>query len=168
MIFTGERSDATTPPGDRLQPIVPMIWLAGRYDLEPVMTEYDPKAEPKPDDLESYAETIHTSRATPHEFDNDKRLRYLITGSPGPLRLVDQQFKQTQAASQKGALLTVLPEHPGMLWIAGTDDRSINRLAAMIADKDRFPSELNPEAINGHVVQVILKDSSAHMEFFLH
>lgn len=167
MIFAGETSDVMPSSDDYLRTILPMIWLAGRYDLKPVMNEHHPQDEPKPDDLESYAVTIHTSRATPLEFDSDKRIRYLITGSPGSLHLVDQ-LNQTRAAPLQGALLTVLPEHPGMLWIAGTDGDSMNRLAEIITNKDSFPALLNEETIAGHVVQIVLRDSSHHMEFYAH
>jgi uncharacterized membrane protein (UPF0127 family) len=165
MIFAGETSGSMATSGDNLRVILPIIWLAGRYDLKPVMNEHNPRNEPKPDDLENYAVTIHTSQATPAEFDGDKRLRYRIAGSSGSFHIIDQ-LNPTQALPSKGAVLTVMPEHPGMLWIAGTDRDSMNRLTEMITGKDSFPADLNEQSIAGHVVQVVLRDTPLHMEFY--
>jgi hypothetical protein len=165
MIIAGETSGSTAISNENLRIIMPIIWLAGRYDLKPVINEHNPQNEPRPDDLENYAVTIHTSRTTPNEFDDDKRLRYLIADSAGSLRLVDQ-LNPTQTLPLKGAVLTVLPEHPGMLWIAGTDRDSIHKLAEIITSKDSFPAELNEDATAGHVVQAVLRDSSLHMELY--
>lgn len=98
MIFARETSGLTAASDDNLQAILPIIWLAGRYDLKPVINEHDPQNEPKPDAGENFAVTIHSSLTTPREFAGDKRLRYLIAGSPGALHFVDQ-LNQTQAIS---------------------------------------------------------------------
>ncbi|WP_260703563.1 hypothetical protein [Edaphobacter flagellatus] len=165
MIFADERPDRETASNDDLQAILPLIWLAGRYDLKPVMSGHDPKDEPKPGEFESYAAMIHSSLATPYELAKDKRLRYRIVGLPKALHLVDQ-FNPA-LPDEHGAILTVLPEHPAILWMCGTDGESINRLAKLITSKDTFPAQLNEGAMAGHVVQAVLRDSSPQVEFYI-
>lgn len=60
----------------------------------------------------------------------------------------------------------MLPEYPAVLWIAGTDVESMDRLAEIITSKDNFPAQLNEAALAGHVVQAVLKNTSPHVELY--
>lgn len=166
MILTAETSNFTATENN-LKAILPIVWLAGRYDLKPILKEPNSENEVKQDD-ESNAATIHGSLATPSFLADDRRLRYLIAGSPGKLHLVDR-MDPTQAVPDdlRGAVLTMLPDHPATMWIAGTDAESMNRLAEMLASKDSFPTQLDADTIAGHVVQIVLRSSSPHIEIYV-
>jgi hypothetical protein len=167
MIVAEEVSNLPLASNENLRAILPIIWLAGRYDLKPVMNEHTPQNEPRLDETQRNAVTIHSSLATPHQLAHDKRLRYLITESHGSLYLIDRSH-QSHATStdEQAALLTVLPEYPATLWIAGTDVDSINRLAELITNKDSFPASLNKDVMAGQVVQAVLRDSSSHLDLY--
>jgi hypothetical protein len=181
MILTGEKApDQPAMSNGVVQAIAPLIWLAGRYNLKPLMSSNKAGNDDKQAGLGGDAVIIHTSEATPPEFAADKRLRYLISAAPesqqtGPsqpdsLRLIDRlALSQDAFATDHTAVLTVFPDHPAVLWIAGTDWSSINKLAEMITSRGSFPSQLNAETEAGCIVQAVLRGgSSSHPELYTH
>gem|GEM_PF-1426346 len=174
MIFAGDRApNQTAMSDDTARALLPIIWLAGRYDLKPLMGSQKDNNDDKQAGLGGDAVIVHSAEATPPEFEADKRLRYLVSGepgSPGSLHLVDRLgLKQDALSMVPAAVLTVFPEHPAALWIAGTDWELINKLATRISSKNDFPPQLNEETQAGHVVQAVLSGgSSPHLEIYAH
>ena len=166
MILTAETSNFAATENS-LKAILPIVWLAGRYDLKPIIKESDSQNEARQGD-ENNAVTIHGSLATPYAFAGDQRLRYRIAGLPGKLHFVDR-FDPMQAVpgDLRGAVLTILPDHPAAMWIAGTDAESMNQLAEILANKDSFPTQLDADALTGHVVQIVWRSSSPHVEIYV-
>jgi hypothetical protein len=150
--------------------LFPLIWLAGRYDLKSLVNPQKTESEDKQAGPGAGAITIHSTQASPPEFAADKRLGYIISGSPGSLRLIDRLGPtQKVSATEHAAVLTVFPEQPGSLWIAGTDWESISRLSEMIATKSSFPRQLDEQTKAGDVVQVVYRGgSSPRLELYAH
>ncbi len=160
--------------GDMAQAILPMVWLAGRYDLRPLVRSLvrprEIESSDRQDVLAGNAVIIHSAEATQPTLEADKRLRYLISGSHGSYRLDDRlQPESKEVSPDRAAVLTVLPEQPATLWIAGTDWASESRLAEMISSKVNFPSQLTRETEAGRVVQVVwMSDPSPHLVIYSH
>jgi hypothetical protein len=175
LILNGDTaSDQATPqtplPDQIAQALLPMIWLAGRYDLKPLMSSQKTEGDDKQTDLSSEAVVIHSSETTSPEFAADKRLRYLLAGQAGSAHLVDRaSSKSDHPATQHAAVLTLFPDHPDVLWIAGTDAESINKLTEVLSGKNNFPSQLTEETEMGQVVQAVWRgDLSPGLEIYAH
>jgi hypothetical protein len=166
--YTGETDGADT--SSVAQAMLPMIWLAGRYDLKPLTEQPDPKTDEKRNVLAVDAVIVHTAESTPPEFEGDKRLRYLITTSNGKPHLTDRlQPAANQAVEGEAAMLTLLPEDPDTLWFTGTNWQSLNTLTEVISNKNSFPQQLNVAAESGRIVQAVWrKDSSPQLQIYTH
>jgi hypothetical protein len=163
MVLAGDKSPDQAA-------LFPLIWLAGRYDLKSLVNPLKTESEDKQGGLGAGSIIIHSTQASPPEFEADKRLGYIVSGPPGSLRLIDRRGSgEKVSATEHAAVLTVLPEHPGSLWIAGTDWDSISRLAEMIATKSSFPRQLDEQTQAGDVVQAVYRGgSSPHLELYAH
>ena len=177
LILTGEKTpQQTTTQAAALEgegtarAMLPIVWLAGRYDLQPLIGSQGMEANDKQAGLGGETAILHSAEATPLEFEADKRLRYLISGQAGVFHLIDQSGSTPDtSAGTHAAVLTILPEHPAVLWIAGTDWESTNKLAEMISGKDSFPSQLTWETEMGQVVQAVWRGNpSPHLEIYTH
>jgi hypothetical protein len=162
-------SDPDAKSNNMTQAILPIIWLAGRYNLNPVVQPHEVENNNKQGAIEGDAVTIRSVETTPPPLETDKRLRYQISASQGSFHLVNQLHPLPVSAQEHAAVLTVLPEHPSMLWIVGTDWKTVSKLTAMISSKNKFPTQLNIESEAGRVVQVVLRDESTqNLEFYTH
>jgi hypothetical protein len=170
LLSLDEAPDSGVTNGDVAQAILPMVWLAGRYDLRPLVRPREIENSDRQDVLAGNAVIVHSAEATQPALEADKRLRYLISGSQGSYRLVDSlQPGSKEFVPDRSAVLTVLPEQPATLWIAGTDWASESRLAEMISSKVNFPSQLTRETEAGHVVQAVwMSDPSPHLVIYSH
>ena len=177
LILDGDKGtgQATTQAGalegaGTARAMLPIVWLAGRYDLQPLMGSQEIEEDDKQAGLGGETAILHSAEATPPEFEADKRLRYLISRQAGAFHLIDRSdSKPDTSAGEHAAVLTVFPEHPAVLWIAGTDWESTNKLAEIISGKDSFPSQLARETEMGQVVQAVWKgDLSPHLEIYTH
>ncbi|AEU38279.1 hypothetical protein [Granulicella mallensis] len=167
---SGQATPQTPLPDQVAQALLPMIWLAGRYDLKPLMSSQKAEGDDKQTDLSNEAVVIHSSETTSPEFAADKRLRYLLAGQAGSAHLVDRaSSKPDLPATQHAAVLTLFPDHPDVLWIAGTDGESINKLTEILSAKNNFPSQLTEETERGQVVQAVWRgDPSPRLEIYAH
>jgi hypothetical protein len=175
LILSGEKTPEgptpqTTVSNDIARAMLPIVWVAGRYNLQPLMDPQDTEENEQQAGLGGETATIRSAEATPPELEADKRLRYLISGQPGSFHLIDRSGSMLDtSAGEHAAVLTVLPEQPSVLWIAGTDWESIHKLAEIISGKDSFPSQLTRETEMGQAVQVLLKENgSPHLEIYTH
>jgi hypothetical protein len=177
LILTGENApqqittQAAALEGEgTARAILPIVWLAGRYDLQPSIGSQEMEANDKQAGLGGETAILHSAEATPPAFEADKRLRYLISRQTGAFHLMDRSdSKPDISAGDHAAVLTVFPEHPAVLWIAGTDWESTNKLAEIISSKDSFPSQLARETEMGQVVQAVWRSNpSPHLELYTH
>jgi hypothetical protein len=153
-----------------VQAMLPMMWLAGRYDLQPLM---QPQTAKNDDKQEAYAENamvLHGSEATPAAVAANSRLRYTISVVQGMPRLVDALHPASDKSEHaSAALLTLLPENPSALWLSGTDWKAMSALLQIITSKNEFPAQLDTEAEAGHVVQAVWQSTpSPHIEIYAH
>lgn len=177
LILTGEKAPpqitnqtAALEDEGTARAMLPIVWLAGRYDLQPLMGSQETEEDDKQAGLGGETAIIHSTEATPPELEADKRLRYLISENAGTLHLIDRSGSTPDISTgAHAALLTILPEHPAVLWIAGTDRESIHTLSEIISSKDSFPSQLTHETEMGQVVQAVWKGNlSPHLEIYTH
>jgi hypothetical protein len=171
LILAGDKTPGQiTALNNTARAILPIVWLAGRYNLQPLLGSQEMEEDDKQAGLGGESTTIRSTEATPPELEADKRLRYLISGKTGLFRLMDRSGSAPDKSTEEhAAVLTVLPEHPAVLWLAGTDWESINNLAEIISAKDSFPAQLTQETEMGKVVQVLLKGNlSPHLEIYTH
>lgn len=161
--------DATS--GSVNQAMIPMVWLAGHYNLKSVLALYG--TESTDTAPHNNAITVESSFATPIELAGDKRLRYWVAGEPGALRLVDRQADGPQPVRDSSAnryrhaaILTLLPERPDVLWVAGTDEIILKKLIDTIADRSAFPARLARAAALGGPVQMVMRDDPLQIEMY--
>ena len=166
----GQTTPQATTPNDTALAMLPIVWLAGRYNLQPLIGPQEIEEDDQQAGLGGETATIRSTEATSPEFEADKRLRYLISEQAGSFHLIDRAGSTLDTSvREQAAVLTVLPEHPSVLWIAGTDWESIHKLAEIISSKDSFPSQLTRETGMGEVVQVLLTGNvSPHLEIYTH
>ncbi len=168
LLSLDETKDNLSEPEAMLQAVLPLVWLAGRYDLRPVVQPFTATADNIQTAKEGDAITIRSAETTPSTLLGDTRLRYRIERVHGTSRLVDGS-RAGASTTSRAALLTVLPEVPSVLWITGTDLLSLNKLATMISSRNDFPAELTSASEAGSAVQAVLYlDPSPHLEFDRH
>lgn len=171
MLLDMDEAQATaTPSASAGQAMLPMIWLAGRYDLQPIMQSQAAKNDDKQEAYAENAVILHGSEATPAALAANRHLRYTISTVRGMPRLIDSLNPVSEeSAHGSSALLTLLPEDPSVLWLSGTDWKAISTLVQIISTKNEFPSRLNTEAEAGRVVQAVWQSTpSPHLEIYAH
>lgn len=116
--------------------ILPFIWLTGRYGVAP---RFEEKLLQGP--LE--AANLHVSFTSPEALLNDTQIPFVITEREGKRLLLDRRPGNRASAFRHAAVLTVLPNAEGEIWIQGTDGESIRRLMEALTQERNFPANLN-------------------------
>jgi hypothetical protein len=170
LSIDNEQYPKTGADDDTSQALLPIAWLAGRYDLKLSIAQLqEMKNGNGQDPFEGNSAVVHFAEATPLLLEHDKRLRYSITSGQNASSLVDKLGSPEISASGEIALLTLLPERPSELWLTGTDWKAMNTLAEQVTSKRGFPSRLNFESESGRVVQVVWRGTpSPHLEIYTH
>lgn len=151
--------------------LYPLVWVAGRYGVDAVL-QGDSLTGEKPE----AASSVQVSYLSLPETATDRRLRWrlelpaLPAGATGNSKLQSSLLDRQTAAGKSSAgfssaaLLTVLPEDSGTLYIHGTDADAIRRLLEELTTQRNFPAGL-VEGIermdSHHALQVLVFRNSS-------
>lgn len=113
----------------------PLIWIAGRYSIRPSYM-----ATPTSDVAVAEQVTVHMHRAP--------------SGVPGGLHWTELP----QQAKSHGALLTVVGDEPGSLYVEASDNNSLRAMGERLITTERFPHELLRPLGAGQSAQVYLHE----------
>jgi hypothetical protein len=120
---------------DRLEPgLYPLFWIAGRYGITTTVN-----ATPVTGAFQANTALVRISAQSPWQAES--RLHWQIrTAEPG----------------RREALLTLLPEAPGTLYLQATDAEALRALCEELITSKEFPEGLLKPASNNRPVQLLV------------
>jgi hypothetical protein len=129
-------------PSDSLDTgLYPLVWMAGHYGVEAITGTTEPMAE-SPTQVAS----IRVAHRSPASWNADADLHWQFSG----------QEPHT-------AMLTILPEEPGTLYLQSSDKEALRRLCEELTLPRQFPNSLWRSVSNEKHTQLrIHQDASGH------